>query len=120
MSYKNEGATIRQRRSRGLLPIVCAAFLGLTAAPHDAGAAGNPTVRVDQGTLTGLEAAGVQEFLGVRYAMPPVGDLRWQPPVPLPPGRAKIDATQFGNNCPQNSSPWGTPSTSEDCLVLNI
>jgi para-nitrobenzyl esterase len=77
-------------------------------------------VQVEQGTLTGLEAGGVDEFLGVRYAQPPVGALRWQPPVPVPASHAAVKATEIGANCAQNPSPWGTPSTAEDCLFLNV
>ncbi len=39
---------------------------------------------------------------------------------PVSHGRGRIDATQFGANCPQGASPWGTPSTTEDCLFLNV
>jgi para-nitrobenzyl esterase len=119
MSDQNKRSPAHKWRFLTLLPACCIALLGLATAP-DAAAAPSPTVRIDQGTLTGLENAGVEEFLGVRYAMPPVGSLRWQPPVPVPPGHASVNATQFANNCPQNPAPWGTPSTTEDCLLLNI
>ena len=79
-----------------------------------------PTAEIEQGTLIGVETDDIIKFLGVRYAMPPVGDLRWRPPQPLTPGWQGIDATQFGNNCPQSKSPFGKPSSSEDCLFLNI
>jgi para-nitrobenzyl esterase len=82
--------------------------------------AGTPTVTVEQGVLSGVEVGSVDEFLGVRYAKPPVGDLRWRPPQPVSPGQQQLDASQFGNNCAQGNSPWGTPSSSEDCLFLNI
>jgi len=80
--------------------------------------AATPTVAIEQGTLTGVEAGGVMKFLGIPYAMPPIGGLRWRPPQPVTPGRQDIDATQFGDNCPQG--PFGKPSSSEDCLFLNV
>jgi para-nitrobenzyl esterase len=82
--------------------------------------AATPTVTVEQGVLSGVTVGSVNEFLGVRYATPPVGDLRWRPPQPVSSGHQQLSATQFGNNCAQGNSPWGTPSTSEDCLFLNI
>jgi para-nitrobenzyl esterase len=77
-------------------------------------------VTISQGTLTGVAAGGVNAFLGVRYAMPPIGELRWRPPLPVAPSDQQISATHFGSNCPQGTSPWGKPSTAEDCLFLNI
>jgi len=84
------------------------------------GSAATPTATVQQGTLTGVDMGGVAVFRGVRYAMPPVGNLRWRPPQPVPRGQQQVDATQFGSDCPQGTSPWGKPSTTEDCLFLNV
>jgi hypothetical protein len=53
-------------------------------------------------------------------AAPPVGDLRWQPPQPLERWQGPREATQFGNHCAQEPSPFGTESASEDCLYLNV
>jgi para-nitrobenzyl esterase len=60
------------------------------------------------------------EFLGIPYAAPPVGPLRWrapQPPAHWPGIRA---ATQFAPHCPQPIGVFGRASTSEDCLYLNV
>lgn len=74
----------------------------------------------------------VAQFLGIPFAEPPVGQLRWGPPIVKSPV-SSIDATQFGPSCPQYEST--IPSvynidsrnflitrgkTSEDCLTLNI
>lgn len=69
-------------------------------------------------SVVGLETPDFKEFLGIRYAQPPVGELRWQPPQPATTITRKADA--FGPHCPQVASPFGTPSTSEDCLFLNV
>ena len=95
--------------------ITCFA-LGLAAAPFAAA----QKVTVEQGTLSGVAVDGVAEFRGVRYAQPPVGDLRWRPPLPVAAGHQQIDASKFGSDCPQGTSPWGKPSTTEDCLFLNV
>jgi para-nitrobenzyl esterase len=67
-----------------------------------------------------VSAAGIGEFLGIPYATPPVGELRWRPPLPHAPWFEPLDATQFANHCPQLASPFGIASTTEDCLYLNV
>ncbi len=83
----------------GLLLLCCGTVASVAA----------PTMTVEQGTLSGIETDGVAAFLGVRYALPPVGDLRWRPPQPIGAGHQQLDATQFGDDCTQGTSPWGKP-----------
>ena len=64
----------------------------------------------------------MNKFLGIPYAAPPVGALRWKPPAP-PAHHALLDATQFANTCPQVTELGafaGPSSTNEDCLYLNV
>jgi para-nitrobenzyl esterase len=68
--------------------------------------------------MIGQRTPDFKEFLGIRYAQPPIGALRWQPPRPASSPTKKADA--FGPHCPQNASSFGKPSTSEDCLFLNV
>jgi para-nitrobenzyl esterase len=56
----------------------------------------------------------VDRFLGIPYAAPPVGDLRWKAPIEAPPWHGVRDAIQQGSECIQPSG------GSEDCLYLNI
>ena len=61
---------------------------------------------------------------GVRYAAPPIGDLRWRAPEPPEPWTDVADATRFGPVCPQPVDPripidLGAPQ-GEDCLTLNV
>src|SRR5271155_5685070 len=60
------------------------------------------------GPVVGNKTPDYDEFLGIRYAKPPVGSLRWQPPQPsdAPIGKA----VAFGPHCAQNASPFGQPS----------
>ena len=65
----------------------------------------------------------VKVWRGIRYAAPPVGDLRWSAPQPPQPWTEVADATVFGPVCPQPRSPIPMgPGTraDEDCLYLNI
>lgn len=101
-----------------------AAALVLAAAPLFAVSAvadNNPNVQTAEGPVRGFTKNGVDIFLGIPYAKPPVGNLRWQPPAPVKRWKDALDATQYGNTCPQaraDSFYW--PSVSEDCLYLNV
>jgi para-nitrobenzyl esterase len=81
-----------------------------------------PTVNTTEGSVTGFVKNGVNTFLGIPYAAPPVGGLRWMEPQPPKP-YALLDATEFRNTCPQVTTlgPFAGPaSTTEDCLYLNV
>ena len=73
------------------------------------------TINTADGPVCGVTANGVTSYLGIRYAAPPVGALRFRPPAPVTPWTTTFDATTAGNACP---SPGG--STNEDCLNLNV
>jgi para-nitrobenzyl esterase len=79
-----------------------------------------PVAGTAGGAVRGLAHGAVDEFLGIPYAAPPVGALRWQPPQPAASWSGVRDATQFAPHCPQLGGPFGQASTSEDCLFLNV
>lgn len=67
----------------------------------------------------------VSAFLGIPFALPPIGRLRFRQPVPIFKSKQDIDATKFKPKCPQIAKevPIFTdlsPGQSEDCLYLNI
>lgn len=74
------------------------------------------------GTIKGRLHAGHQEFLGIRYAQAPVGELRFQPPQRIDRWEGIYDALHFGPISPQAypDTPPIQLEESEDCLVLNI
>jgi para-nitrobenzyl esterase len=78
-----------------------ATLFGLIVAAGTALPATPPQVRIEQGTVEGLQVKGVREFLGIPYAAPPVGDLRWRPPIATKPSEGVRRATQFGPACAQ-------------------
>ena len=106
----------------GVAATVITAGVGSAAASLASGGA-SPVVRVDGGLVRGADAAGVNSFLGLPYAAPPTGNLRWRPPQPASSWSGVRDATQFGPGCPQAlaRNPFLPPGTiSEDCLNLNV
>jgi para-nitrobenzyl esterase len=92
-------------------------------APGQVKKANGPTINTGNGPVRGfVNSSGVNEFLGIPYAAPPTGNLRWMPPAP-PANHALLDATEFANSCPQVTELGafaGPSSTTEDCLYLNV
>ena len=97
-----------------------ACFAALAAAAPLAARAQSPTAVTQYGTVQGSTVGTVNEWLGIPYAAPPVGNLRWYPPQPPAPTTGTFQATQFGSACPQGVTQFGRPSTDEDCLFLNV
>jgi para-nitrobenzyl esterase len=77
------------------------------------------TVKVSGGEIAGASSEGVATYLGVPYAAPPVGDLRWRAPQPVRPWQGVRQARSYGPACAQTAV-WITNPKSEDCLTLNI
>ncbi len=77
------------------------------------------------GAVRGFSRDGLDVFLGIPYAEPPVGDLRFKPPAAHQPWDVTFDAFQFGAFCPQayDEVVIDDPKedlNNEDCLTLNI
>ncbi|MGK6320903.1 carboxylesterase/lipase family protein [Sphingomonas sp. DT-204] len=85
-----------------------------------------PVAHAPAGVAEGVTAGRINIFRGLPYAQPPVGPLRWKPPVGLPPWQGVRKATSFGPACvqprPRVQSIYANPPErmSEDCLVLNV
>jgi len=81
-------------------------------------------VRTDAGAVEGAtNADGVRAFLGIPYAAPPVGALRWQAPQAVAPWTGVKQATAFGARCMQGpifNDMIFRDQLSEDCLYLNV
>jgi para-nitrobenzyl esterase len=89
--------------------------------------ADNPlVVKTEHGKVQGkLSADGqARDFLGIPYAAPPVGPLRWKPPQPAAKWQGVRQSTSFGSRCYQqerfDDMVFRDPGESEDCLTLNV
>lgn len=110
---------------RNLLIVASLAGGLMVASP----ALAQPTAKIAAGTIEGVKKEGVRVFLGVPYAEPPVGDLRWREPQPVKPWPGVRAATRFAPSCQQDEGkPFGPYTASfltagersEDCLYLNV
>lgn len=98
--------------------------------PETSSAAPDPATRValaGQGPLIGTRnAAGGHSWLGIPFAAPPTGELRWRAPAPIEPWDETREALRAGSPCIQYGSPLGgvgeagSRQGSEDCLYLNV
>ena len=78
----------------------------------------SPVARTSQGYIKGVSENGIAVFKGIPYAQPPVGSLRYQPPVTHQAWSDTLDALRFS---PAALQPSGAAiAGSEDCLYLNL
>jgi para-nitrobenzyl esterase len=99
------------------------ASAGAAVAANKATQAG-PVVATDKGKVQGRVENGVAAWLGIPFAAPPVGPLRWRAPQPAAAWDGVREATAYGSDCmqlpfPSDAAPLGTPP-SEDCLYVNV
>jgi carboxylesterase type B len=110
---------IFQRATR--VGTMCAlAMLGgsLGAAPSRAASL---VVQTEGGAVEGSVALGVENFLDIPYAAPPVGELRWSPPQPPAHWSDVRPAKEYGSYCPQPKTlDSANQLVNEDCLHVNI
>ncbi|HEX5305819.1 MAG TPA: carboxylesterase family protein [Dyella sp.] len=107
---------------------IAIALLALGACSSAIAQDGAPQVTVGSGPLVGKTATAggvaLQEFLGIPYAAPPVGPLRWKPPQPVAGWNQVREATAFGPRCMQlplfGDMVFRSRGMSEDCLYLNV
>ena len=100
---------------RGLTAFVGVFALGVGAVTP--AAADDTIVRTEGGFIRGVVGDDVRSFRGIPYAAPPE---RWRSPRPAAPWSGVRDATEYADSCAQGEHPVGTPSTSEDCLYLDV
>jgi para-nitrobenzyl esterase len=94
---------------------ICVVTLSLAPTASADDSSHGPAVLTESGLVIGSTTDGVNQFLGIPYATPPVGRLRWTPPKSYGffPGFV-LHATQFGSECTQAGG------GNENCLFLNV
>jgi para-nitrobenzyl esterase len=97
-------------------------LLGHGARPDDDA---DLVVNTTGGRVRGIIRRGSgAEFLGIPFAQPPIGDLRWREPQPVKPWEGVRDSSSFGAPCAQTIlGDWNrrdAETSNEDCLFLNV
>ena len=100
-----------------LAGLVVAAILmdGLSGNAQAAGL----TINTTGGVIQGISTASTNKYLGIPYAAPPIGPLRWRAPQPAS-WSGVLQANTLPPICPQPAGPLGAASLTEDCLYLNV
>jgi para-nitrobenzyl esterase len=111
------------RRTAGLLMGFC--MLGTTVMARN----GNQVpvrVTLSGGVIEGMrrKGTGIEMYLGIPFARPPVGELRWKAPQPVEPWDGVLETKIFGPK-PVQADVFGdmksrSERASEDCLYLNV
>lgn len=113
--------TAQSLRRSSLLLVVLALLAGQAAL-----AASSLVVKTQDGRVRGEWSSDqlIRVFLGIPFAAPPVGPLRWEPPQPARHWHGVREATAFGPHCMQPAlyadMAFRDPGNSEDCLTLNV
>ncbi|MBQ7477622.1 MAG: carboxylesterase family protein [Selenomonadaceae bacterium] len=79
-------------------------------------------ITIESGQIEGASEDGVACFKGIPYAAPPVGELRWRPPVAPEKWDGVREVKEYANEAAQNADlgVFAYPGGSEDCLYLNV
>ena len=84
-------------------------------------AAAAPFARVENGMVEGTQDGELAVYLGIPFAAPPVGLLRWRPPEPAADWTGVRPAKEYASTPIQKLEAWEGPlHISEDCLYLNV
>lgn len=109
-----------------LLALACVAIGCTSSTPKPDGGTMEPpgptVIMTDKGAVEGTKLDVSRAFLGIPFAAPPVGDLRWKPPVDAAAWSGTKSAMAYGHDCPQVDLMTGKPAKDpvEDCLFLNV
>ena len=109
----------------------------MSGSPHDTApvAPDAPIVATDRGRISGRRRGGVEQFIEIPYAAPPVGPRRFKVPQPVVAWEGVRPADSWRNRAPQPPDPsyaraprvfyamhgdFYAPQLSEDCLTVNV
>jgi para-nitrobenzyl esterase len=112
------------RKLMGLLVLSGSILFGALPRELYGASEGGLVAKTVAGKVEGKGSGTSRAFLGIPYAAPPVGDLRWKAPAALPKWKGVRPAKEFGQRCMQGAiypdMVFRDAGNSEDCLTLNV
>lgn len=112
---------VKSRRRAGTCALAAVAVASLISACGERNGADAAVVHTTSGAVRGAVFANHLLFQGIPFAQPPVGERRWQPPLPAAAWAGERAADKKpGSLCMQNPADPSTGTQSEDCLYLNV
>lgn len=116
--------TANKQSLRTVVLLMICAVLSIAAFAVQSKGTGGVVVKTLSGPVKGESEQGVFVFRGIRYAAPPVGTLRFRPPVPPIAWTEVRSAFDFAPACPQLVETDPTENNNsvmaEDCLAVNV
>jgi len=109
-----------------LTPVLMCSAMEVPSMPDPSQDKHGPIVKAPAGAVEGKLEGDLRVFKGIPFALPPVGELRWKPPAPMPRWEGLKNASEYGAACWQPKPTLSSIYTrnpmpmSEDCLTLNI
>ena len=107
-------------RELGLWTAAAVLFVAAQGASASSIITPTPVINTTIGPIQGFAQSGINNFLGVPYAQPPVGALRWTAPVAPKASGTTLQTVAYSNFCPQGLSELSAGGGAEDCLYLNV
>jgi para-nitrobenzyl esterase len=120
MSVSGRYRARTQKSSLGFAFALAALFACLACGAPTWASAGDPVIVTENGRLQGVVGTQMVQYLGIPYAAPPVGLLRWTPPQGFGRWKGIFQATQPGSECPQVDQAGTSVVGDENCLFLNV
>lgn len=110
------------KKNSGFLLLAGAVWIGAATAQADVAPEQTAEiVSLQQGRISGVLEKGVERFLGIPYALPPIGERRWKVAAPISPHKGILETKDFGPACMQPDNPRVPDlKMDEDCLTLNV
>ncbi|MEH6491118.1 carboxylesterase/lipase family protein [Halopseudomonas sp.] len=120
-SFPTKSGFLLKTLTASMLAITLAGCLSSGGGSDDDAKPDPLAVTTTEGDIKGVTIDGMRVFRGIPYAQPPVGDLRFTPPVPAQKRTETLQlSSAFGSSCVQVDLAVIAPAGEEDCLYLNV
>src|SRR5437867_1921230 len=119
--YTLRRQVMQKRFATAIFTLVAALAASVLSSREARPQTGSCFVATSSGAVQGVDNGSSCAFLGIPFAAPPLGNLRWKPPQPAAPWAPTLNANVAPGPCPVVNPPGSNVTAgSENCLKLNI